>query len=182
MAQQLAEISETLQTFIEEQRVFFVGTAPREGRINVSPKGSDSLRVVSSKRVLWLNLTGSGNETAAHVAENGRMTIMFCSFTEKPLILRLYGQARAVHPRDADWQALRSLFASVIGARQVIDMEVDLVHTSCGWGVPICEYVSERQKLQEWADGKGTEGIMQYWLEKNSATIDGKSTGIEDQR
>ena len=180
MAQQRSDMSEALMTFIEAQQVFFVGTAPQEGRINVSPKGRDSLKVMSPTRVVWLNLTGSGNETAAHVAENGRMTIMFCSFTEKPLILRLYGQARAVHPRDAEWQALSSLFAPVIGARQVIDMEVDLVHTSCGWGVPICEYVSERQKLQEWADGKGTEGIKQYWLEKNSISIDGKPTGIED--
>ena len=128
MAQQRRDISEALITFIEAQQVFFVGTAPQEGRINVSPKGTDSLKVVSPTRVLWLNLTGSGNETAAHIAENGRMTIMFCSFTEKALILRLYGQARAVHPRDAEWQALSSLFAPVIGARQVIDMEVDLVH------------------------------------------------------
>lgn len=180
MAQQRRDISEALITFIEAQQVFFVGTAPQEGRINVSPKGTDSLKVVSPTRVLWLNLTGSGNETAAHIAENGRMTIMFCSFTEKALILRLYGQARAVHPRDAEWQALSSLFAPVIGARQVIDMEVDLVHTSCGWGVPICEYVSERQKLQEWADGKGAEGIKRYWLEKNSLSIDGIPTGIED--
>ncbi|MCH7917263.1 MAG: pyridoxamine 5'-phosphate oxidase family protein [Planctomycetes bacterium] len=180
MAQQRRDISEALITFIEAQQVFFVGTAPQEGRINVSPKGTDSLKVVSPTRVVWLNLTGSGNETAAHIAENGRMTIMFCSFTEKALILRLYGQARAVHPRDAEWQALSSLFAPVIGARQVIDMEVDLVHTSCGWGVPICEYVSERQKLQEWADGKGAEGIKRYWLEKNSLSIDGIPTGIED--
>ena len=180
MAQQRRDISEALITFIEAQQVFFVGTAPQEGRINVSPKGTDSLKVVSPTRVVWLNLTGSGNETAAHIAENGRMTIMFCSFTEKALILRLYGQARAVHPRDAEWQALSSLFAPVIGARQVIDMEVDLVHTSCGWGVHICEYVSERQKLQEWADGKGAEGIKRYWLEKNSLSIDGIPTGIED--
>ena len=180
MAQQRRDISEALITFIEAQQVFFVGTAPQEGRINVSPKGTDSLKVVSPTRVVWLNLTGSGNETAAHIAENGRMTIMFCSFTEKALILRLYGQTRAVHPRDAEWQALSSLFAPVIGARQVIDMEVDLVHTSCGWGVPICEYVSERQKLQEWADGKGAEGIKRYWLEKNSLSIDGIPTGIED--
>ena len=180
MAQQRRDISEALITFIEAQQVFFVGTAPQEGRINVSPKGTDSLKVVSPTRVVWLNLTGSGNETAAHIAENGRMTIMFCSFTEKALILRLYGQARAVHPRDAEWQALSSLFAPVIGARQVIDMEVDLVHTSCGWGVPICEDVSERQKLQEWADGKGAEGIKRYWLEKNSLSIDGIPTGIED--
>ena len=130
MAQQRRDISEALITFIEAQQVFFVGTAPQEGRINVSPKGTDSLKVVSPTRVLWLNLTGSGNETAAHIAENGRMTIMFCSFTEKALILRLYGQARAVHPRDAKWQALSSLFAPVIGARQVIDMEAGLTRNS----------------------------------------------------
>ena len=115
MAQQRSDISETLKTFIESQKVFFVGTAPQEGRINVPPKGSDALRVVSPTRVVWANLTGSGNETSAHVGDNGRMTIMFCSFTEQPLILRLYGQAQAVHPRDVEWKSLSSLFASVIG-------------------------------------------------------------------
>ncbi len=106
------------------------------GRINVSRKGLDSLRVVSPTRVVWLNRTGSGNETAAHVCENGRMTLMFCSFAAEPLILCVYGQALAVHAGDPEWQALTALFTPVTGARQIFDMKVDLVQTSCGWGVP----------------------------------------------
>ncbi|MCW8826128.1 MAG: pyridoxamine 5'-phosphate oxidase family protein, partial [Gammaproteobacteria bacterium] len=132
MAQRFDEISENLQQFIEKQKIFFVATAAADGRVNLSPKGMDSLRVLDKNRVLWLNVTGSGNETAAHLLENSRMTLMFCAFEDKPLILRLYGEARAIHSGDDDWQQNLSLFAPLPGARQIYELSVDLVQTSCG--------------------------------------------------
>lgn len=158
--------------------MFFVGTAGREGHINVSPKGMDTFRVTGPSEVAWLNLTGSGNESAAHVAENGRMTIMFCSFGKQPLIMRLYGRANVVHPRDDNWPALLALFPADVGARQVFQLRLDLVLTTCGYGVPRYELSGERPTLTKWAEKKGPDGIRQYWLEKNTLTLDGKTTGI----
>ncbi len=172
-------ISEKLQAFIETQHVFFVGTAGAGGRVNVSPKGQDSLRVLGPDRVIWLNLTGSGNETAAHVLENRRMTLMFCAFDGKPLILRLYGQARTVHPWNQDWEELYRLFPELPGARQIFDMRVEAVQTSCGMSVPLLEFQAERQELNRWAEKKGQEGIHAYWAEKNRVSLDGKPTGME---
>jgi hypothetical protein len=145
MGRTYREITGKLKAFIEEQKLFFVGTAAADGRINVSPKGLDSLRVLDSNRVMWLNLTGSGNETAAHVRELDRMTLMFCAFEGKPLILRLYGHARAIHRHDADWKTSYALFNSLPGARQIFDMQVDLVQTSCGMGVPLYRYADDRK-------------------------------------
>ncbi len=139
MATQYEQISERLRRFIEEQQMFFVGTAAPDGRVNVSPKGLDSLRVLGPNRVAWLNGTGSGNETAAHLLRNPRITVMFCAFEGKPLILRLYGTARAVHEGDADWDDLAGQFPPMRGARNVFDVAVDLVQTSCGFGVPLYE-------------------------------------------
>ncbi len=178
MGKTFTEIKELHQIFIENQKMFFVSTAPRQGRINLSPKGMDSFRVREPNRVAWLNLTGSANETAAHLMEDTRMTVMFCSFEEDPMILRLYGQARALHPRDGDWRELRSLFPEQAGVRQMIDMEVDLVHTSCGYGVPRYEYVGERPLLNDWLEKKGEAGIREYWESKNALSLDGKPTGI----
>ena len=178
MGMQYAQISEDLRAFIEEQKLFFVGTAAAEGRINVSPKGMDTLRVLGENRVVWLNLTGSGNETAAHLLENDRMTLMFCSFEGDPLILRLYGHAKAVHHRDKDWEMLISQFPPLAGPRQIIDMSVDLVQTSCGSGVPTYDYVGDRDQLLVWADNVGEEGIRKYWGEANQTSLDGKPTGI----
>ena len=136
MAKQSAELSERLIEFIAAQRIFFVATAAADGRVNLSPKGMDSLRVLGDKRVIWLNVTGSGNETAAHVAQNPRMTIMFCAFDGDPLILRIYGKARAVHHNDADWNDLFARFDPLPGARQIFDLSVETVQTSCGMAVP----------------------------------------------
>lgn len=175
MGKQYNAISEKHKSFVEGQKIFFVATAAPEGRVNLSPKGMDSLRVVGANRVVWLNHTGSGNETAAHLAESPRMTLMFCSFEDEPKILRLYGTAREVQPGDAEWEALYGQFTLMKGARQIFDMSVDLVQTSCGFAVPFFAYQGERDMLKEWAEKKGEEGIREYWREKNSVSLDGKS-------
>lgn len=162
--------------FIQQQPLFFVATAPREGHINLSPKGYDSLRVLSPNRILWLNLTGSGNETAAHLLEDERMTLMFCSFGESPLILRTYGKATAIHPDDEPWSTLYSHFPENGGYRQIFELEIDLVHTSCGFGVPKMELSEQRPHLDRWIEKKGIEGIQQYQAEKNQLSMDGKPT------
>ena len=166
MGQKFAELSEQLTRFIDEQKIFFVGTATADSRINISPKGMNSFRVLGKSRVAWLNVTGSGNETAAHLQEDSRMTIMFSAFEGKPMILRLYGKARVIHKNDAEWNALFSFFEPLPGARQIIDLSVDLVQTSCGMAVPFLDYVEEREQLNNWAIKKGDKGLMDYWLEK----------------
>lgn len=181
MGQRYSAISDKLRQFIETQKIFFVGTATATGRVNVSPKGMDSLRILDANRVVWLNLTGSGNETAAHIQENPRMTLMFAAFEGKPMILRLYGNAKVIHRNDPDWQALFSLFAPLPGARQVFDLTVDLVQTSCGMGVPCFDYAGERELLDRWALNKGEDGLKTYWKEKNQVTLDGRPTHIMDK-
>lgn len=178
MAQQFPEIIDRLKTFIEAQHLFFVGTAARDGRVNVSPKGLDSLRVLGPNRVVWLNGTGSGNETAAHLLDIPRMTIMFCSFDTKPLILRLYGTARAIHEGDDDWDELLALFPPMQGSRNIFDLDVDLVQTSCGFGVPLMDFQSERPTMAQWAAKKGDDGITAYQQEQNKLSIDGFPTGL----
>lgn len=178
MAKQFSELSPEHIEFIGAQHLFFVGTAGAEGYVNVSPKGMDSFRVVNSTQVVWLNLTGSGNETAAHVLENRRMTLMFCSFDKQPLILRLYGEAEAVYPRDSDWESLYGLFSEQAGARQIYRVNLQLVQTSCGYAVPHYEFLGDRATLRKWAEGQEPEGIARYWEEKNTRSLDGKDTGI----
>jgi len=178
MAERFTALTEAHIDFIGRQHLFFVGTAGCEGYVNVSPKGMDSFRVAGPTEVIWLNLTGSGNETAAHVRENGRMTVMFCSFERQPLILRLYGQAETVHPRDVAWPGLAGLFPAFSGARQIFRLRLDLVQTSCGYAVPRFQLVEERPTLTKWADSRGREGIEQYWREKNTRSLDGVDTGI----
>ena len=164
--------------FINRQHVFFVGTAGADGFINVSPKGLDSLRVIDASTIIWLNLTGSGNETAAHVLENKRMTLMLCSFDKQPLILRIYGNAKAIHPRDAAWSEHIDLFPAYTGARQLFELDIRMVQTSCGYAVPYYELKGERPTLTKWADNRGREGVEQYWAEHNVRSLDDKETGI----
>ena len=178
MADKFTSLQPSHIEFIERQHIFFVATAGSQGRINLSPKGMDSLRVLDEHKVVWLNLTGSGNETAAHVRENKRMTIMFCSFEKQPLILRLYGNAEAVHPRDDKWSEYNTLFASHIGARQYFELGVDLVQTSCGFGVPFYDFQGERPALTRWSETRGRDGIVSYWREKNLVSLDGAPTHI----
>jgi len=181
MAQQYSEISDKLRQFIEAQKIFFVATATADSRINLSPKGMDSLRVIDSGRVLWLNLTGSGNETAAHVQQDPRMTLMFTTFEGPPMILRLYGSARAIHRKDPEWDELIALFAPLPGARQIFDLTVELVQTSCGFGVPLYDYIGEREQLSNWADKKGEAGIEAYWAQNNRTSLDGLATHIVEK-
>ncbi|HVX55989.1 pyridoxamine 5'-phosphate oxidase family protein [Nocardioides sp.] len=178
MAQQYDQISDRLAEFIAGQHVFFVGTAARDGRVNVSPKGLDSLRVLGPNRVVWLNGTGSGNETAAHLLDVNRMTLMFCSFERQPLVLRLYGTAAEIQPDQPEWGNLIGLFPTMLGARQIFDVTVDLVQTSCGYGVPLMEYVDERPLMRQWAEKKGPDGLAAYHRDKNTTSIDGFPTGL----
>ena len=178
MAKQLDSLTSELQEFIEDQKIFFVGTAMSEGRINVSPKGMDSFRVVGDNRVVWLSVSGAENETAAHLLENDRMTIMFSSFEGEPLILRLFGHARAIHPRDAEWDELVTLFPQIPGTRQIYDMEIDRVLASCGKAVPYFDFVEEREDLNEWATRVGEEGVKSLWERKNQVSMDGKPSGL----
>lgn len=178
MAERFARLESRHVEFIEAQHLFFVGTAGAEGHVNVSPKGMDSLRIVDSSTVRWLNVTGSGNESAAHVRENGRMTVMFCSFDRQPVILRLYGQARVAHPRDPEWVEWLAAFPALPGARQIFELQIDLVQTSCGYAVPYYTYAGERETLNNWAEKKGEAGIRQYWHDKNQRSLDEAATGI----
>ena len=178
MAKIFSEISPELQTFILEQKLFIVGTAADEGQMNISPKGMDSFRVISPNKIVWLNLTGSGNETAAHLLKNNRMTILFCSFEEKPLILRLYGKAKIYHKRDEAYHTYINQFPKIAGSRQIIEMEVVQVQTSCGYAVPFMEFKEERTQLNSWAEKQGEDRIKDYWKEKNIKSIDGFETKI----
>ncbi|WP_068304229.1 pyridoxamine 5'-phosphate oxidase family protein [Pararhodobacter sp. CCB-MM2] len=178
MAKQFPHFEDDHLRLIAAQHMFFVGTAAPTGRVNISPKGMDSLRVTGPNRVVWLNVTGSGNETAGHLQLDPRMTLMWCSFDRRPVILRAYGEARAVHQRDAEWTDLYALFDPIPGARQIYVMEVDLVQTSCGYAVPFFEFSGDRDTLRQWADQRDEAAMAAYWDEKNTRTLDGFPTGI----
>ncbi len=180
MAKVFDHITEELQRFIAAQPLFFVATAPLSatGHVNLSPKGLDSFRVLSSKQVAYLDLTGSGNETSAHLLENGRITFMFCAFQGAPMILRLYGQGRVVLPTSDDWQGLFSQFLPIPGTRQIIVAEINRVQTSCGNGVPLMEFAEQRQIMVDWAIKKGEDGLRAYHREKNCVSVDGLPTPL----
>lgn len=175
-----SKLNRTLCDFIERQPLFFVATAAPEGRVNLSPKGLNSLKIMDERRIVWLSLSGSGNETAAHLQESDRMTLMFCAFNGEAMILRVYGHAKLFHPRDPEWDGLAGLFAPMAGSRQVFDLAIDLVQTSCGSGVPQMEYKSERgtSELLPFYEDMGEEGVRDYWKRKNTLSIDGKPTHI----
>jgi hypothetical protein len=173
-------ITEPLRAFIAQQHLFFVATAPldAEGHINLSPKGLDCLRVLSENRVAYLDLTGSGNETAAHLMDNGRITLMFCAFSGAPNIVRLYGRGRAILPGDPEWEALSAHFPTYPGVRQIIAADIDRVSTSCGYAVPLYNYEGERDTLLKWAERKGEDALVEYRQEKNVSSIDGLPTPL----
>ncbi len=172
------KLSSAHRDFIEKQKVFFVATAATEGSVNLSPKGLDSLRVLDEHYLVWLNLTGSGNETAAHIKQNPRMTLMFCAFEGPPLILRIHGQAEMFQQGHLEWEHYASLFPSSVSTRQFYKVKIERVITSCGFGVPLMAFKEERTLLPEWAEKKGEEGIKQYWKEKNQKSFDGFDTDI----
>ena len=175
MASVHPHITPELQTFIEAQHVFFVASAPSgaDGHVNCSPKGMDSFRILSPTRGAYLDLTGSGNETAAHLRQNGRLTLMFCAFAGKPMILRLYGQGRALPADTPAFADLAVRFPTLPGARQIVVAQIERVQTSCGFGVPEMTYAADRDTLVRWAEKKGSEGLREYREKKNRTSIDG---------
>lgn len=164
------------EKFIAKQSIFFVGSAASTGLINVSPKGMDSLRILSPNRILWRNMTGSGNETATHVSQSPRMTLMWCAFEGPPMILRAYGTARPIYRQESDWAEYDALFDPDPAARQLFDVSVDMVQKSCGYAVPQMDFIAERDTLKDWAARKGEDGIHKYWATRNAKTLDGVET------
>lgn len=177
MGQFLTELSPQLTAFIARQQLFFVASAPGQGgRVNVSPKGLNTLRVLSPKRVAYLDLSGSGNETAAHLRDNGRLTLMFCSFEATPLILRLYGTGWIVLQDDPRWPELMKDFETLPGQRQLIGLEIESIQTSCGFGVPLMEVLGPRETLIRHAEKKDPAQFEAAWRSRNAHSIDGLPT------
>ncbi len=166
--------------FIAVQHIFFVATAPRSenGRVNLSPKGMDCFRVLSATQVAYMDLISSGNETSAHTLENGRITFMFCSFDATPNILRLYGKGHAVLPGTAAWEKLAPSFTIYPSTRQIIVADINLVQTSCGFGVPMYNYTGERNIHFDWAQTKGPDGLQEYVNVNNLTSLDGLPTDV----
>ncbi|MGM7700694.1 pyridoxamine 5'-phosphate oxidase family protein [Pseudalkalibacillus sp. Hm43] len=179
MGQQFTEMMPKHIEFIQNQQLFFVGTAPlnEDGHVNLSPKGYDTLRVLSPTQVAYLDLTGSGNETSGHLEENGRITFMFCAFEGAPLILRLYGKGKVAVKGSAEWNQYIQHFDELPAARQIIIADIHKVQTSCGYGVPFFSYEGDREKLKEWGIKKGDK-LQDYQAQKNSYTLDGIETPI----
>lgn len=180
MAKFFTELNDHLGQFIAAQHVFFNASAPTEGRINLSPKGLDTFRILSPRQVAYLDLTGSENETAAHLAQNGRLTLMFCSFEDKPSILRLYGKGRVISPRDSEWQALHTHFPAVPGERQIVLLDIESIMTTCGFAVPLFEFKGQRPMLTDWSCKMGEERLTEYRHERNLTSIDGLPTYLEE--
>ena len=181
MAKQFAALEAAHSDFIARQHIFFAASATGDSRINISPREASAFRVIHSHCVAWLDQTGSGAETAAHIAADGRLTVLFCSFEKTPLILRLYGRGRN-YLRDSQRYAalLDTAFGGVEtpGARQIVLLDIDLVQTSCGYGVPFFDFVAERDQLKTWAASQGPAGVADYRAKKNVASIDGLPTGM----
>ena len=170
-------LNDKLTAFIAEQPLFFIASAAPGSRVNLSPKGLDAFRVLSPKRCAYLDITGSGNETAAHARAGGRATIMFCSFTRNPLVLRLYGRASAGAPGSAIWAELSGLFEISAGARQIVAFDIESVQTACGFAVPEMELKRHRPTLTKHWQAKGEEATAKYREKKNKVSIDGLPTG-----
>ncbi|GHG71091.1 pyridoxamine 5'-phosphate oxidase family protein [Comamonas sp. JC664] len=183
MATQFPQLEPIHRDFMLRQRMFFTASAASTGRVNLSPKGLDSLRVLGPSEVVYLDLTGSGNETAAHLRADGRLTLMFCAFEGPPMILRLYGRGQVLRQGSAEYsRLLASEFGGVepLGARQMVKLDIDLVQKSCGYGVPLYAFSGDRPTLTRWAENKGAEGLAEYRRQKNARSIDGMPTGLFD--
>jgi hypothetical protein len=181
MASFFQHIEPAHAAFIADQKIFFTASAAATGRVNVSPRGADAFRVLDPNTVAYLDETGSGNETAAHLRASGRLTIMFCGFTSVPMILRLYGNGRSLQRGTPDYaRLLETAFGNqeTSGARQIICLDIDLVQTSCGYGVPLFDFKAARPTLRHWAEAKGAAGVAAYRREKNVRSIDGLETGF----
>lgn len=182
MAKQFETLNPKLINFISKQHIFFTASATADSRINLSPREIEAFRVVDESCILYLDLTGSGNETSAHLLADGRLTIMFCAFSGPPNILRLYGKGEVIGWHEDEFKALidQHFDGEVpLGARKIVRLSIDLVQTSCGYGVPLFDHQGERPSLINWAENKGPEGIKAYWQEKNLESMDGLPTGLE---
>jgi Pyridoxamine 5'-phosphate oxidase len=175
MAQVFERIDAALTGWIQQQHVFFVATAPGGdgGLVNCSPKGLDSLRILDATTVAYLDLTGSGVETIAHLQDNGRIVIMLCAFDGPPRIVRLHGRGDVVAPGDPEFAALAARFPSRPGIRCVIRIAVTRISDSCGYGVPLLDFRADREAMEKWAEKKGPDGIVAYQKEKNRRSLDG---------
>ena len=180
MAQFYDELNPTLREFIARQHLFFTATTPTDGRINLSPKGMNTFRVIDDLTVAYLDLTGSGNETAAHLKDDGRMTIMFCALEGKPLVLRLYGRGEVMPISSEAGQKLHTHFSSIAGERQIIVLHIESVQTACGYAIPVYEFVGERDTLLKWAQHTGSDGLEEYRRAANQQSIDGRPTGFSE--
>lgn len=181
MAKQFPAITDQHRAFIARQHIFFTASAAAGTRVNISPRSTECFRVLGEHRVAYLDRTGSGNETGAHMRADGRLTIMLCSFDGPPLIMRLYGRG-TTHPRHTP--EYREILAANFGAdeplgsRQIVVLDVDLVQTSCGYGVPLFDYSGERDQMDRWSEAKGVEGLDAYQRANNVQSIDGLPTGL----
>jgi hypothetical protein len=175
VGKQFTELTDDLRAFIAAQQMFFVATAPlsADGHVNLSPKGLDTFRILGPTTVAYLDLTGSGVETIAHLRENGRLTVMFCAFAGRPRIVRIQGRGRVVTPTDADWAEASAGYPPFPGVRSVIVLEADRISDSCGYGVPLYEFAGHRKQLPDWAVKKGPDGVEEYKAKKNRESIDG---------
>jgi hypothetical protein len=182
MAKQFEALNSDLRDFIQRQNIFFVSSATVDSRVNISPREISALRIIDDHSVIYLDRTGSGNETAAHMLADGRLTIMFCSFSGPPQIMRLYGTGTSVGWENPEFEELISKYyggVTPLGTRQIIRLEFDLVQTSCGYGVPLFDYKGERAAIENWHDNKGPDGIQSYWEQKNLSSMDGLPTGLK---
>lgn len=178
MAEFFPALTPDHRAFVERQPVFFVATAAEGSRINLSPKGMDSFRVLDDRTVAYLDVAGSGNETNAHLLADGRITIMFCAFDQPALIFRIYGRGRAVLPQDGEWAELHARFTPLPGTRQIFVVAIDQVQTSCGWGVPHMAFERERQTLRKYGEKFTPEQMLGYWRTADAHSIDGLPTRL----
>jgi hypothetical protein len=175
MADRFSSLRPDLAQWWQEQPLFFVATAPSgpDGHVNLSPKGYDTLRVLGPQRVAYLDLTGSGVETIAHLRENGRVTLMACAFSGNPRISRIYGRGTVHLLGTPEFDALAPEFPDLPGRRSIVDIAVESATTSCGFAVPLMDLVDDRERLLDWARAKGDDGLVEYWHQKNVVSIDG---------
>ncbi|MCU1375733.1 MAG: pyridoxamine 5-phosphate oxidase [Actinomycetia bacterium] len=175
MARAFPSLNDELRAFVERQHLFFVATAPLAGagHVNVSPKGGDTLRILDEQTVAYLDISGSGIETVAHLQENGRITIMCCAFEGNPDVVRLYGRGEVVFAGDERFAELRARFGEFSGVRSIVVVTLDRVSSSCGFGVPLMAFVADRDRLEQAHAKRGEEAMPAYWASKNSASIDG---------
>ncbi|MEX2518436.1 MAG: pyridoxamine 5'-phosphate oxidase family protein [Paracoccaceae bacterium] len=182
MAKQFQTLEQKHRDFILGQHIFFTASATASSRVNISPREIAALRIVDANTALYLDRTGSGNETAAHMLADGRLTIMFCAFAGPPMILRLYGRGAAIGWERDEFKQMLALHyggEAPLGARQIVRLDIDLVQTSCGYGVPLFEHEGERAAINNWHDAKGPEGVRTYWKENNLCSMDGLATGLK---